>query len=288
MFEELRYRSIVGIAKILSEKQFFCLKSLVINHQLPELKNPKTYNDKLRWIMIHVRDDLYHVLVDKYAVRNYVRDKAGETYLNNLMGVWEKAEDIDFGSLPNKFVLKTSHGSGWNILCRDKGQLDVNKSIGRLKQWMGRDYYDHSKEWAYKGVRPRILCEAYIEDPNHDTPNDYKIHCFNGRPRFIQVDFDRYEDHTRNYYDVEWHLMPMTRSHRNHPENLDKPVNFDEMLSVAMKLSENLLYARVDLYNVSGKILFGEITLYPGSATEKYSPEHYNLLLGEWLDLGNH
>lgn len=250
----------------------------------PDVENPRLYNEKILWINLNVRPSIFSILVDKVRIREYVADKVGIKYLNEIYGVWEHAEDIDFDALPERFVLKANHGSGWNIICPDKTRLDLSDTRKKLNRWIGRNYYDYTKEWAYKNVPPRILCERYLSSTEEITPHDYKISCFNGIPRYIQVDVDRYGNHRRSYYTTDWRLMPITGG-KKLADPLKRPKNLEEMIRISGVLSKGFPFARIDLYNIDGEIIFGEFTLYCGGGTEQFDNESENILFGDWIDL---
>ena len=249
------------------------------------LKNPELYDDKLQWIKLHDRKEIYHTFVDKIAVRDYVREKAGEKYLIPALYELDRPEQIPWEDLPDRFVIKCTHGSSCNIICRDKSKLDIAKAKEDLAYWMRRDWFDLSREWPYRGVKPRILIEHYLEGDTGDVPYDYKIMCFNGRPTYIVVDADRYIRHTRNYYDTNWVKQDMFNRHPNIDREIERPKELEEMLSVAEKLCQGLRHIRIDLYTVKGKVYFGEMTFFHGYGMEVFRPRSFEKHMGDLIPL---
>jgi len=176
----------------------------------PNLRNPRTFDEKIQWLKLQYRDNLITTCADKYRVREYVRSTIGEEYLIPLLGAYDRVEDIDFGSLPEKFVLKTNHASGQNIVCKEKSSLDWEEAKRKLSGWMRPEsnHYHYSCEWSYKDIRPKIVCEEYIEQENGELP-DYKFFCFNGKVRLVYVCSDRLSGSLKvDYYDPEWNRLP--------------------------------------------------------------------------------
>lgn len=250
------------------------------------LKNPVTYNEKLQWIKLYDRKPIYRVYADKYAVRDYVKKKLGEKYLIPLLGVYERVEDIDWGLLPDQFVLKCTHGSGSNIICKYKKQLDIVQTEKLLNQWMKKSWYWFGREWAYKNIKPRIICEQFLQTVDGKAPVDYKFMCFNGEPKLIQVHQDRFGNHTNDFYDIEWNKTYISRqSVPNSAEKVNKPETLNEMLNISKILSHNMPHARIDLYIHDNKVYFGEITLYPTSGFSTFSRYDDDVMLGGWINL---
>lgn len=284
--KELRYHSARMAARLLSERSFLSFKCFVRNNTWPDWENPKTINDKLRWLMLYYREEKLHQFADKYLVRNYVRSRVGKKYLTKLHGVFERVEQIDFATLPDQFVLKTNHGSGWNIVCLDKSKFDEKKARRQLNRWMKRDYWAHTGEWAYKGIPRLILWEQFLCDPlQGNLPRDYKIHCFSGIPRFIQVFEDMDKELRRSIYDCDWNPSSISEGLAECKEEIEKPQNLEEMLWVARQLSQGLPYIRIDLYCIEDKIYFGEMTLNHDAASSRYKTEEMAIQIGSWLEL---
>lgn len=250
------------------------------------LSNPQSYNEKLQWLKLYDRKEEYREYVDKYAVRSFVKKRIGDKYLVPLIGVFETVEDIEWESLPQKFVLKCTHGSGSNIICSNKDQLDIEACKLKLKKWMKKNWYWFGREWAYKDVKPRIICEHFIETKDGKVPTDYKIMCFNGNPRFIQVHTDRFgKSYTNDFYDVNWKKTDICQGVPNSPNPMPKPRNLQVMIEKARELSKGIPYSRIDLYDQNEMIYFGEITLYPTSGFKNFNDIKDDLLLGSLLEL---
>ncbi|HLT86736.1 MAG TPA: ATP-grasp fold amidoligase family protein [Sphingobacterium sp.] len=256
--------------------------------QVPDLDSPTLFTEKMQWIKLHYNHPLYIKCADKYAVRAYVESKGYKHILNDLIGVYTSAEDIPLDELPDKFVLKATHGCTWNYLCRDKSeeiaQWEETKLL--LNEWLAQDYAVHGRELHYTYIPPRLICERFLENADGSQIRDYKIHCFHGEPKLIQVDYERFTEHQRNYYDPDWNLTDIKWVEQdNYPEVEDKPTNLEEMLAVARALSADFGYVRVDLYNVEGKVVFGELTFTPGCGFTKLEPEEMDMIMGDWLTL---
>ncbi len=229
-------------------------------------------------------------MVDKFAVKDHVADVIGCEYIIPTLGVWNTPTEIDFDALPDKFVLKTTHGGGGGgvVICRDKATFDVVAARSKLRNSLKSDIYKYYREWPYKNVPRRIIAEKFIDVPDKADLTDYKFFCFNGEPRFLKVDFDRFVDHHANYYDLEWNLLPFGEAEippvESHVEHC--PPNFDKMITIARKLSKGHPFLRVDLYNVAGRIFFGELTFYPASGLGAFSPCKYDFEIGNRLISG--
>ena len=251
------------------------------------LKNPTTFGEKLQWLKLHDHNPIYHTMVDKYAVKEYVSGVLGSDYVIPMLGVWDNAADIQWNDLPDQFVLKATHGGGGGavFICKDKKDFDKEKVSSRLQIFLDKiDLYKKNREWAYKGIPHRIIAEKYMEEDNGQL-DDYKILCFNGEPQIIIVDADRYKKHKRNFYDKQWNIIPIESDCEPIDKPIDKPVNLDEMLNIARILSKNIPFVRVDLYNVKGSIFFGELTFYPWGGFISFKPDKYNKELGEMIQL---
>lgn len=250
------------------------------------LQNPTTFNEKLQWLKLNDRNHKYTMFVDKYEVRRFIEKKIGKKYLIPLLGVWKDVEEINFDELPNQFVLKCTHDSGSLVICNDKSKLDLTKVKKKLNKFLKRNYYWGGREWGYRNINPRIIAEKYMVDESGTELKDYKFFCFNGTPKIIQVDFDRFKSHKRNLYNTNWEYIPAALQYPTEPQKrISKPQNLDEMLRLAELLSENIPFLRVDFYSINDRVFFGELTFFPGSGHEKFYPEKYDDILGDWLQL---
>lgn len=252
-----------------------------------DLKNSKTFNEKLQWLKLHDRNPLYTTLVDKYAVRQYIADKIGEEYLIPLVGgPWKNADEIDFDTLPEQFVLKCNHDSGGVIVCRDKSKLDIESAKKKLNERLQTNYYYANREWPYKNVKPCILAEKYMADEKGEL-EDYKFFCFHGEPKLLYVCTERNTERglRTTYFDLNWEKLPIKRDFPISDAEIEKPACFDEMIEVAKRLAAISPYVRIDLYDIQGKPCFGEFTLYPGSGMRFIDPPEWNEKLGSWIVL---
>lgn len=224
---------------------------------------------------------------DKYLVRNYVKEKGLSHILNELYGVYNKVDEIDFNNLPEKFVIKTTNGSGTNIICKDKNKLNKEKVIKSLSEWIKRDVYSSGREQSYKNIKPKIIIEKLLEEKNNEFTGiiDYKFLCFNGQPKYIVFDVDRYNGHKRNIYDLEWNELPVLTDKPNISKRIKKPKNLNEMIQIAWILSKDFPFVRVDLYNINGKIYFGELTFYPWTGYVNFKPDEFDFTLGKEFKL---
>ncbi len=257
-------------------------------HRFANFKNPQTFNEKLQWLKLHDHNPLYTTLVDKYAVKKWVADKIGEQYVIPTIAVWEKAEDIDFDKLPNQFVLKVNHDSGGLVICKDKSKLDRQAAVAKLSRALKNNGYWYGREWPYKNVKPCIIAEKYMEDENHQL-NDYKFMVFNGKVKCSFTCTERFsKDGLKvTFYDANWDIMPFERHYPRSKTPITKPLNYDEMVELAEKLSKDIPFVRVDFYSIKGKIYFGEMTFYPGSGLEEFTPQEWDKKLGDWLELSH-
>lgn len=252
------------------------------------LKNPKTFNEKIQWIKLYEKPPLMTLYADKYEVRKIVEKKIGLHILNELYGVFESPDEIDFDSFPESFVLKATHGSGWNIIVKNKSVFEREKAKKKMRKWLGRNFYTKKREWAYKNIPPRIVCEKYMENKDGSL-NDYKFYCFNGDPLFIQVDLDRHTGHGRTFYNPEWQkldfFLAKSRKARRYEEELERPDSLTDMTEIARVLSSDFTFARVDMYEVDGKTVFGEVTFYPKNGGGRFTPEYWDAEFGDLLRL---
>lgn len=250
------------------------------------LEHPETFDEKIQWLKLYDRNPDYTKLVDKYEVKDIVAAKIGTQYIIPTIGVWDSFDEINFDELPNSFVLKCTHDSGGIVICKDKSTLDMNLARRKIEKSLKRNYYKVGREWQYKNVPPRIIAETLIEDSEEHDLRDYKVFVFNGIPKMVQVDIDRFTNHRRNLYDTEWNYIP---AEILYPTNADikiqKPECLDRMLELAAALSENYPFVRVDFYLANKKILFGELTFLHGSGFEEFRPKDFGMTVGSWLTL---
>lgn len=258
-------------------------------HYWPDLKHPKTFNEKLQWLKLHNRKPEFTTMVDKYAVKKYVADRIGEQYIIPTLGVWDSFDQIDFDSLPNQFVLKTTHGGGGLavVICKDKKTFDKRRAKRILEKSLHSDIYMKYREWPYKDVPKRIIAEKYMVDESGTELKDYKFFCFNGEPKYMLLVSGRQAGKKRfDYFDLNWNHLPVHDVGCPGAERLPaKPDNFEEMIFIAKKLSKGMTHVRVDFYNINCKIFFGELTFFDGSGLCVYDPREWDFKFGQFLKL---
>lgn len=252
------------------------------------LDHPQRFSEKLQWLKLYDRKPEYPLMADKYEVRKYVAEKLGDKkYLIPLISgaVWERADDIDFGILPEQFVLKCTHDSQSVIVCKNKADLNEEIVKKTFNKALKRNYYYEGRQWVYKNIKPRIIAEQFMGTEDGTDLKDYKFFCFNGIPKVIEVDYDRFTNHTRKYYDANWNELDIQNIYPKSDRTGDKPDHLEEMLDIAAKLSQDMYHARIDLYDIAGSVYFGEITFYHNAGFCKFTPDEVDIQWGEWLKL---
>jgi len=276
------------ISSFIPDELYLKLRYFYHFHKLLNLKNPQTFNEKLQWLKLYDCRSEYTMMVDKYAVKKYVAEKIGAEYIIPNLGVWDSPKEIDFGKLPNQFVLKCTHDSGSIVICKDKQKFDFNKARAKLDKRFKRNLYYYGREWPYKNVKPRVIAEKYMEDTATHELRDYKIHCFHGEPKVILVCQDRYTDTglTEDFYSVNWEHLDVKRpKHPNAKVKMEPPKELDLMLDLSRKLSKDIPFLRTDFYIINHQVYFSELTFYPASGFVKFIPESFDYQLGDWLKL---
>jgi len=252
------------------------------------LKSPVTYNEKIQWLKLYDRNPLYTKLVDKYKVREYIANTIGDEYLIPLHGVWNDFNEIDFDILPNQFVLKCTHDSGGIVICKDKSLFNIDEARKKINKSLKRNFYYYTREWPYKNVKPRIICESYIDQDDGEELRDYRFFCFDGKPKFIAVDFSITDKSKtrRNLYDLDWNLLDAEISYPKE-ENIkvNKPKKLNKMIELSQILASNFPHARVDLYYIHNQIFFGEITFFHQNGIGTISPKDFNVQMGKWIKI---
>jgi len=284
------YFSKSKVCRFIPDKIYLSLLYKGIFGEKINLENPKTFSEKLQWLKLYDRNLDYTMLVDKYEVRKYIKEKLGEDYLIPMLGVWDNPNDIEFDKLPNQFVLKCNHNSGLGMcICKDKSKLDVKKVKHDLKKGMKQNFYLLGREWPYKNVKRKIIAEKYMKDStNIDSFTDYKFYCFNGYVDNVMVCLDRNIGETKFYFfDRNWELLRYNVRGKDTPLNftLPKPDNLEMMFKIAEQLSKDKPFSRIDLYNSDGKIYFGEITFFPESGLDPNILPNINEYFGELINL---
>lgn len=277
-----------GYLRWIPDEPYLKLAYFIKLNKKLNLKTPSSFNEKIQWLKLNDRKAEYTNLVDKFEVRNYIAKIIGEKHLIPLLGIYENFNDINFKELPNQFVLKSTHDSGGVVICKDKQKFNIEEASLIINKSLSKNYYDVWREWPYKDVKPRIICEMYMEETKGEEElKDYKFMCFNGQVRCSFVALNRQSATGLNidFYDREWNLMPFERHYPTSGTKIRKPSKYNEMIKYAELLSGNIPFLRVDFYEVDGKLYFGELTFYPGSGFEEFTPEKYDYLLGNWIDL---
>jgi len=246
----------------------------------PNLKNPTTFNEKIAYKILNDRRPILTRLQDKLQARDYVAERIGAGYLTELYHVCGSPAEIGWLKLPRRFVIKTNHGSGMNIFVVDKSRIDLRSIASRLEMWLATNFYDACREWAYRDIRPRIFIEEMLYDDDDGMAVDWKFFTFDGRAEFLQVDFDRFTGQKRNVYDRRLSRLPFRGNHPNSPIDPKFPDNIDTMFLLADKLGKGLDFVRIDMYNLKGRIVFGEFTHYPGAGREPFHPAKYDKIFG--------
>lgn len=251
--------------------------------------NPKTFNEKIQWLKLNYRNEEYTKLVDKYRVKKYITKLIGEEYVIPTLGVWNNVDDIDFKSLPEKFVLKCNNDSGGIVICKNKKDFDEAKAKSFLKERLKNNGYWYGREWPYKNVKPCIIAEKYMEDSISKDIKDYKFFCFNGSMEFFDIDIDRFIEHRANYYDRNGNFLPFGKTYcpPDYTKKIEMPKNLDKMIELAETISHNTVLSRIDFYEIDGQVYFGEITFYPGSGFSPFTDEKWDYKLGDMIDLPN-
>lgn len=271
------------------DKKYLSLLYYLRTHEKLNLETPTNFTQKMQWLKIYDRKDIYTEFVDKYQVRKIVEDKIGSEYLIPLLGVWDDFDEIDFEKLPNEFVLKTTHDSGGVIICRNKSTFNYKLAKKKIQKKLRNNFFWIGREYPYKGVRPRIVAEKLMVDESGTELKDYKFFCYNGIPKILFLASGRFS-HKRPYfdfYDVETKKR-LDISAKGHPHSDIEEIivpNFDKMIDIARSLSKGFPFIRIDLYNINGEIFFGEYTFYHDSGFVPFLPNEWNKKLGDWIIL---
>ena len=280
------YLTKLGIYDGWKDEEFIKKKYRLVTGEKLNINNPKLYNEKIQWLKLYDRREIYTTMVDKFAVKQWVADCVGEKYIIPTLGVWNCFDDIDLDCLPDQFVLKCTHDSGGVIICKDKSRMNLLEAKKILTRSLKRNYFYEDREWPYKNVAPRIMAEKYMVDESGFELKDYKIFCFDGEPKLIQVDFDRFGFHRRNIYTTKWDYVNASIKYPKDPQNqITRPKKLEEMLNVASCLSRGIPHVRVDLYYVGDRIYFGEMTFHHGGGMEKFTPRELEVQMGNWIKL---
>ena len=283
-------RSLRYVFSFMPDKMYLQLHYFLILGKFINFKNPKTYTEKLQWLKVNNRNPEYSKLVDKLAVRDHIAKVWGEEHLFPLLGVWDSFDEIDFDSLPEQFVLKCNHDSGSTKVIKSKSSLtdeDIDNLRNHFTKRLDREYYFACREYPYKGLPRHIIAEAFMVDKSapEKAIEDYKFFCFNGEPKIMFVATDRDIDVKFDFFDMEYNHLDIENIHPQSGKEIEKPAMFDEMKEIAAKLSKGMPQVRIDLYELNGKIYFGEYTFFHGAGFCKWEPEEWDRKLGDWIKI---
>ncbi len=285
-----QYLDSLGFYNNLDDLKYLQKKFLyLIGHNL-DIDYPKSYNEKLQWIKLYDRKPIYTKMVDKFEAKKIVEEKIGAEYVIPTLGVWEKFDEIDFEKLPKRFVLKCTHDSGGVIVVDDKNKIDWMKIKEQFERKLSKNFYFYGREWPYRNVKPRIIAEKRLEmssNNDSDIVNDYKVYTFNGKARICMINTERGIHTTADYFDKNFNKLDFSWGYPHSMRKIERPQNYDLMFQLAEKLAENTLELRVDFYEVSGQLFFGEMTFFDGSGFDKIEPFEWDLKLGDWIELPN-
>lgn len=274
--------TILRILKFIPDKQMIKIQYFIKLKRKLNLKDPKRYTEKIQWYKLYYRNDYMPICVDKYRVREYIKSKRLDHILVRLYATYNTADEINLNDLPDKFILKTTNGSGTNFICKDKFQVDEEQLRMLVSNFLKQSSASAGREWAYSHVKPKIIVEQLLEDTTtlDDSINDYKILCFNGKPEYVILDVDRFTHHKRNIYDINWNNLCISSDCPCSDIEYTKPETLNEMLRIAEILCKDFPSVRVDLYSIKGKVYFGELTFFPWSGYVKFSPNKFDYELG--------
>lgn len=248
------------------------------------LKNPKSFNEKCNWLKLYDRKPIYTVMADKFLARQYISERIGSNHLIPLLGVWNNADEIDFDALPNRFVLKCNHDNGV-IICRNKADLNIEEVKINLNNRLKRNYYKKNREWPYKDIPRKIICEKLLENSNRENLLEYNVFCFNGVPKFFKVG-SVLPDGTlaKDFYDIEWNHLEMNTG-ASAGDIFPKPIHYEKLIELAKKLSDGTTHVRVDFYDCDSKLYNGELTFFSNGGHMKFAPEKWDFIWGDCLTL---
>lgn len=253
--------------------------------RFPNLDHPTTYNEKLQWLKLNDIHPEYSHLVCKYEAKEYVRKLLGDEVIIPTLGIWDRFDDIDFSSLPNQFVLKTTHDSGGVVVIKDKSAMDISVARAKLEKSLRHNYFLEHREYPYKGVKPRIIAEQYMVDESGTELKDYKFFCFEGEVKMLFVATNRHVDTRFDFFDADFHHLPFRQGHPWADKEIIKPVGFERMKDIACTLSKGFRHLRVDLYDINGKVYFGELTFFHYSGNVPFEPQIWDKKIGSWLHI---
>lgn len=293
VFQRIR-NTFVKLMSLRSDESYACWFYKTYTKKELHLNKPVTFDEKLWWLKLYNRDPLLTVCSDKYAVREYVKNCGLEEILIPEVGVYSNANEIDFDKFSEETILKCNHGSGENFLIKPGTEINEKGIRRKLNYALKQKYFLISREWNYKNIPPRIVADKVIRDKEGRLPLDYKFMCFDGEPKLLFLDLELLrddgsynDDYPRNIYDMDFNLLPVWETRQNASFEVEKPKNFEAMVEAARILSQPFAHCRVDLYNLDGKVYFGEITFYHGGGCNNIQPEQWDRKMGDWIDLNS-
>ena len=252
--------------------------------------HPQTYNEKLQYLKIHDRNPKYTTIVDKYEVRSIVQATIGKKYVVPILGLYDTVSSIEWGKLPEQFVIKCTHGTHCSIVCYNKADLDITDIQHKLSKWLRHNYYKDAREWPYKNVKPRIMIEQMLIPSESQELLDFKIMCFDGKAKYIVVHRNitsKSEAHTLNLFTTQWEPIDIEWDCLRYTGNIERPDNLHEIISLAERLAKGYSHIRVDFLICNNEIYFGELTLYPGAGFKPFSSYNFDYNMGQLIDLEN-
>ncbi len=275
-----------GLSKVIpiSDRSYLKFRYFVTFGRRLDLAAPATFTEKLQWLKLYGQPRQYAPLADKLQVYGYVRERIGDAHLNRLLGAYERAADIPWDDLPERFVLKATHGSGWNLIVADKARTDRQKALQTCEQWLQGKYSPYSREPVYADIPPRIICVEYLGDPDTEL-FDYKLYCFNGRVRLIHVDTERFRGHRRTYYTPDWQRLPFSYTYPVRNEDVQRPAALGTMIELAERLAGDIPFVRVDFFYIHNRVIFGEMTFFPDAGFGAFDPPEWDAIVGSYLRL---
>ena len=289
--KDLKTIVLIILTRILASRLFSDKESIKLMYRLLmkkklNLKEPKTFNEKLNWIKLYYRKPIMTTMVDKYEVKKYVSNIIGSERVIPSIAIFDKWDDVDFDRLEAPFVMKTTHSSGVIAVVKDKETFDYKKTKKKFNKSLKQNYFFSCREWPYKDVKPRIIVEQFVKDDREDNLPVYKFFCFNGEPYLVQtIKNDKTSYETIDYFDMNWKFLELKQNFENSEVPLSKPSNFEEMKELAAKLSKGFPFVRVDLYSVNGKVYFSEFTFFSDAGYQRFYPDEWDMILGEKIVL---
>ena len=271
--------------RILSDKAYVTLNFLRRLHRLPNLKDPSTFNEKLQWLKLYDHNPMYTQMADKLAMRSYVEKKIGPGHTVPVLGVWNSFDEIDFDSLPDRFVLKCNNDSGHFVICRDKDALDKAQARRRISEGLKENYYYQNREWVYRDIVPKVFAEQYLHQEGEQNLWDYKFFCFNGEPKIMYMEKEASETKTEAFFDMDRNFLDLEMDDPRPSVPPELPSCFDEMKTLAGKLSAVIPFLRVDFLFAGGTVYVGELTFFHCGGFAPVKPEAWDKKLGDWIRL---